>query len=94
MSNTEQERAAFENGAWYWVEHEGWVGDPPNISPARYKAECDAWYSQEFSGISTRYLKVLEPCTRQAARATPAAAQPPDDQMKATLLRLLLICAR
>lgn len=64
----QQSRAEFEDGKWYWVEHEGWSGQPALIEPARYKADCDAWYSIVFSGISTRFLKVLEPCERQAAQ--------------------------
>lgn len=68
--STEKERAEFTDGAWYWVEKEGWHDEPPKIAPAMYRADCDAWYSWEFSGISTEYLKVLEPCVRheQAAR--------------------------
>lgn len=54
----------FEDGAWYWVEKEGWIGDPPTIAPALYKAQSDAWYSFAFSGIPTREVKVLEPCRR------------------------------
>ncbi|MEG1769868.1 MAG: hypothetical protein RR311_15460 [Comamonas sp.] len=69
----QQSRAAYEDGKWYWVEHEGWHGEPPTIAPACYKAECDAWYSYIFSGISTPYLKVLGPCELQAARALPRA---------------------
>ena len=63
----QQSRAAYEDGTWYWVEHEGWHDEPPTIAPACYKAECDAWYSYVFSGISTPYLKVLGPCELQAA---------------------------
>lgn len=65
----QQSREAYEDGKWYWVELEGWHGEPPTIAPACYKAECDAWYSYIFSGISTPYLKVLGPCELQAARA-------------------------
>lgn len=72
----QQSRAAYEDGKWYWVEHEGWHGEPPTIAPACYKAECDAWYSYIFSGISTPYLKVLGPCELQAARALPAGMEP------------------
>lgn len=72
----QQSREAYEDGKWYWVEHEGWHGEPPTIAPACYKANCDAWYSHIFSGISTPYLKVLEPCERQAARALPAGVTP------------------
>lgn len=72
----QQSLAAYEDGKWYWVEHEGWHGEPPTIAPACYKANCDAWYSHIFSGISTPYLKVLEPCERQAARALPAVVTP------------------
>lgn len=76
-SSTEQERAEFTDGAWYWVEKEGWHDEPPKIAPAMYRADCDAWYSWEFSGISTEYLKVLEPCVHheQAARRAPAVPQ-------------------
>ena len=63
-----QSREAYEDGKWYWVEHEGWHGEPPTIAPACYKAECDAWYSYVFSGISTPYLKVLGPCEMRATR--------------------------
>lgn len=66
---TEQERPVYDDGAWYWVEKQGWIGDPPTIAPARYKRECDAWYSVEFSGIPTWELKVLEPCEQAARRA-------------------------
>lgn len=72
----QQSREAYEDGKWYWVEREGWHGEPPTIAPACYKANCDAWYSHIFSGISTPYLKVLEPCERQAARALPAGIEP------------------
>lgn len=73
MKSTEQQRAEFEDGAWYWVEKEGWHDEPPKIAPAMYRADCNAWYSWEFSGTSTEYLKVLEPCVRheQAARRAP-----------------------
>ena len=76
--STEQERAGFTDGAWYWVEKEGWHDEPPKIAPAMYRADCDAWYSWEFSGISTEYLKVMEPCVRheQAARRAPAVPVP------------------
>lgn len=57
----------FEDGAWYWVEKEGWIGDPPTIAPALYKAQSDAWYSFAFSGIPTREVKVLEACRRAPA---------------------------
>lgn len=57
----------FEDSAWYWVEKEGWIGDPPTIAPALYKAQSDAWYSFAFSGIPTREVKVLEPCRRAPA---------------------------
>lgn len=73
--NQDQSRATYEDGAWYWVEKEGWIGDPVTIAPACYKAECDAWYSHIFSGISTRYLRVLERCERQAARALPVVPE-------------------
>ena len=78
QAGTEQERAEFTDGAWYWVEKEGWHDEPPKIAPAMYRADCDAWYSWEFSGISTEYLKVLEPCVRheQAARRAPVVAVP------------------
>lgn len=74
---TDQDRAEFEDGAWYWVEKEGWHDEPPKIAPAMYRADCDAWYSWGFSGISTRYLKVLEPCVRyeQAARRAPVVPE-------------------
>lgn len=72
----QQSRETYEDGKWYWVEREGWHGEPPTIAPACYKAECDAWYSYIFSGISTPYLKVLEPCELQAARALPASMEP------------------
>lgn len=49
---------------WYWVEKETWGDGKTVIAPAMYKAECEAWYSVEFSGLSTRYLKVLEPVVR------------------------------
>lgn len=77
-ASTEQERAEFTDGAWYWVEKEGWHDEPPKIAPAMYRADCDAWYSWEFSGISTEYLKVLEPCVRheQAARRAQVVAVP------------------
>lgn len=77
-ASTEQERAEFTDGAWYWVEKERWHGEEPLIAPAMYKADADAWYSREFAGISTRYLKVLEPCVRneQAARRAPAVPVP------------------
>lgn len=75
-SQDQQSREAYEDGKWYWVEREGWHGEPPTIAPACYKAECDAWYSYIFSGISTPYLKVLEPCELQAARALPAGMEP------------------
>lgn len=68
---TEAERAEFEDGAWYWVEKDGWIGDPPTITPALYKAASKAWYSFAFSGIPTRQVKVLEPC-----RCAPAAPVP------------------
>lgn len=74
MTAAQDSRAQFEDGAWYWVEKEGWIGDPPKIAPACYKAEFDAWYSFEFSGISTRFLKVLEPCRRAALSAEPVAS--------------------
>jgi hypothetical protein len=76
-ASTETERAEYVDGAWYWVEKEGWIGDPPTIAPAKYKANCDAWYSFEFSGIPTREVKVLEPCVRheQAARRAPVVPQ-------------------
>lgn len=61
----------FEDGAWYWVEKEGWIGDPPTIAPALYKAQSDAWYSFAFSGIPTREVKVLEPCRRAPAVPVP-----------------------
>ena len=75
--STEQERAEFTDGAWYWVEKERWNGEEPLIAPAMYKADADAWYSREFAGISTRYLKVLEPCVRneQAARRAQVVPQ-------------------
>ena len=64
-----REATPYDDGAWYWVEREVWANEPTRIAPAMYKANCDAWYSYEFSGISTRFLKVLEPCQRQAAMA-------------------------
>ena len=64
---TDSERTTYEDGAWYWVEKEGWIGDPPTIAPALYKAQSDAWYSFAFSGIPTREVKVLEPCRRASA---------------------------
>ncbi|TDF24605.1 hypothetical protein EZI45_20950 [Delftia tsuruhatensis] len=54
---------------WYWVEKEGWGDGKNTIAPAMYKAECDAWYSIEFSGISTRFLTVLEPVRRSPPAA-------------------------
>lgn len=67
---TDSERTTYEDGAWYWVEKEGWIGDPPTIAPALYKAQSDAWYSFAFSGIPTREVKVLEPCRRAPAVPT------------------------
>lgn len=64
-----REAKTYEDRAWYWVEREVWADEPSRIAPAMYKANCDAWYSYEFSGISTRFLKVLEPCLQQAAMA-------------------------
>lgn len=83
-ASTEQERAEFTDGAWYWVEKEGWHDEPPKIAPAMYRAACDAWYSWEFSGVSTQYLKVLEPCTRheQAARRAPAVPETIEQRAK------------
>ena len=79
-TSTEQERAEFTDGAWYWVEKEGWIGDQPTIAPAKYKANCDAWYSFEFSGVPTREVKVLEPCTRsQPVARTPLSDSEVDD---------------
>jgi len=68
----QQSREAYEDGKWYWVEHEGWHDEPPTIAPACYKANCDSWYSHVFSGISTPYLKVLGPCEMRAAGTLPA----------------------
>lgn len=72
----QQSREAYEDGKWYWVEHDGWGHNPPIIAPARYRADCDSWYSFDFSGITTRYIKVLGPCELQAARALPAGMEP------------------
>lgn len=69
--HTDAERAEFEDGAWYWVEKEGWFGEPPTIAPACYKAGSDAWHSVAFSGIPTREVKVLEPCRRAPAAPVP-----------------------
>ena len=64
-----REVESYADGAWYWVELREWHDDPPIVAPAMYKANCDAWYSYEFSGVSTQFLKVLEPCQRQATRS-------------------------
>ncbi|MDR0226712.1 MAG: hypothetical protein LBI66_09840 [Burkholderiaceae bacterium] len=61
---TPQPAAEYLDRGWYWVEKETWGDGKTIIAPAMYKAECDAWYSIEFSGISTRFLKVLEPVVR------------------------------
>lgn len=70
MTTTDPSREAngYEDGAWYWVEREVWANEPKRIAPAMYKADCDAWYSYEFSGIPTRQLKVLEPIRRTPSR--------------------------
>jgi len=66
----EQQPEALVDGAWYWVEKETWAGEQVIVAPACYDAESNAWYSRRFSGISTRFIKVLEPCVRP-----PKAAQ-------------------
>ena len=66
----EAQEIAYQDRCWYWIEKESWGTGQTFIAPALYKAECDAWYSAEFSGISTRFLKVLEPIRR-----TPPPAQ-------------------
>lgn len=70
----EQQPEALVDGAWYWVENETWAGEQVIVAPACYDAESNAWYSRRFSGISTRYLKVLEPCVRPPAPEHPAPA--------------------
>ena len=62
-----REANRYQDGAWYWVEREVWANEPKRIAPAMYKADCDAWYSYEFSGIPTRQLEVLEPCHRKSS---------------------------
>lgn len=59
-----KEHAPLIDGAWYWVEKETWAGEQVIVAPACYDADSNAWYSRRFSGISTRFLKVLEPCVR------------------------------
>ena len=63
--HTDQSRteSAYQDRGWYWIEREGWAYETI-IAPAMYKAECDAWYSVEFSGSPTREVKVLEPIRR------------------------------
>lgn len=63
-----REANRYQDGAWYWVEREVWANEPKRIAPAMYKADCDAWYSCEFSGIPTRQLKVLETIQRTPSR--------------------------
>lgn len=55
----DQERS-YQDGHWYWVKYEGLHKEYG--APAMYKANCDAWYSFEFSGIPTRQVEVVGPC--------------------------------
>lgn len=64
----------YQDGAWYWVKINGFGGDSI-MAPAMYRANCGAWYSHEFIGISTRFLDVLGPCTLASDIYTAAQVQ-------------------
>lgn len=70
MNNTEQMREALTNGAWYWVRYESLNG--PIEAPAQYRADAEAFYSAEFSGIPTREVTVLRALTAPAAEVPEA----------------------
>lgn len=53
---------------WYWVKYEA-INDVFIETPAMYQANCDCWYSFEFSGVPTRQVEVLEKCSRLAEQA-------------------------
>lgn len=64
----------YQDGAWYWVKINGFGGNSI-MAPAMYRANCGAWYSHEFIGISTRFLDVLGPCTLASDIYTAAQVQ-------------------
>ena len=48
----------LQDGVWYWVRYEG-LGQTYE-APAVYKADADAFYSHEFSGIPARQIDVIK----------------------------------
>lgn len=60
MSEMNKIERPYEDGSWHWVRYEGL--HEVYKAPAMYKANCDAWYSFQFSGIPTRQVEVLGPC--------------------------------
>lgn len=48
----------LDDGKWYWVQYEG-LGKTYE-APALYKADAQAFYSHEFSGITAREVLVLK----------------------------------
>ena len=60
MSEQSKIERPYQDGSWHWVKYEGLHKEYG--APAMYKANCDAWYSFEFSGIPTRQVEVLGPC--------------------------------
>ena len=76
--NTEQMREALTNGAWYWVRYESLNG--PVEAPAMYRADAEAFYSHEFSGIPTRRVTVVGPAlTAPAAALDAGVVRVPDE---------------
>lgn len=60
MSEMNKIERPYQDGSWHWVRYEGL--HEVYGAPAMYKANCDAWYSFQFSGIPTRQVEVLGPC--------------------------------
>jgi len=84
MSHTEQMREALTNGAWYWVRYESLNG--PVEAPAMYRADAEAFYSHEFSGIPTRRVTVVGPALTAPAAEVPEPS--PDDLIRVAVFGL------
>jgi len=64
MDKNKQMREAPTNGAWCWVRYESLNG--PIEAPAQYRADAEAFYSVEFSGVPAREVIVLRALTAPA----------------------------
>lgn len=60
MSEQSKIERPYQDGSWHFVKYEGLHKEYG--APAMYKANCDAWYSFEFSSIPTRQVEVIAPC--------------------------------